>query len=250
GGGGGGCRRVVQAPAAATSSPPGPPTPAGQASAASASGHGTLRPPAAGEDTAPGLPELGPHPDYPFLAPPQGPDELGRLGPYRILKALGTGTMGVVFQAEDSHLMRLVALKVMRPSLGSSAEYHRRFLREAQLAAAIEHEHIVTVYQVGEDRGVPYLAMKLLRGETLADRLKRAGGRWPRPEVLRVGREIAEGLAAAHARGLVHRDIKPANVWLEEGRDRVKIVDFGLARGTGNDAQFTQAGAVIGTPAY
>jgi serine/threonine protein kinase len=158
--------------------------------------------------------------------------------------------MGVVFQAEDPHLQRPVALKVMRPSLAASEEYHRRFLREARLAAAIDHEHIVTIYQVGEDRGIPYLAMQLLRGATLEDRLKRAGGRLPLPEVLRVGREIAEGLAAAHARGLVHRDIKPANVWLEEGRGRVRIVDFGLARGSEPDGQFTQAGAVIGTPAY
>jgi serine/threonine protein kinase len=158
--------------------------------------------------------------------------------------------MGVVFEAEDTQLRRMVALKVMRPSLAASDEFHRRFLREARLAGAIEHEHIITVYQVGEDRGVPYLAMQLLRGETLDDRLKRSGGRLPLPEVLRVGREIAAGLAAAHARGLVHRDIKPANVWLEEGRGRVRIVDFGLARGAEPDAQFTQAGAVIGTPAY
>jgi serine/threonine protein kinase len=84
----------------------------------------------------------------------------------------------------------------------------------------------------------------------LEDRLEQAGGRLPLPEVLRVGREIAEGLAAAHGRGLIHRDIKPANVWLEERRGRVRIVDFGLARGSEPDAQFTQAGAVIGTPAY
>jgi serine/threonine protein kinase len=158
--------------------------------------------------------------------------------------------MGVIFQAEDPHLRRPVALKVMRPHLATSAEFHRRFLREARLAASIEHEHIVTVYQVGEDRGVPFLAMQLLRGKTLEDRLERAGGRLPLPEVLRVGREIAEGLAAAHARGLVHRDIKPANIWLEERRGRVRIVDFGLARGSEPDAQWTQAGAVIGTPAY
>jgi Protein kinase domain len=237
------CSRVVQAPAAGDSAT------SGQASAVRSSSRRTLRP-AAAEDTAPTVPEPAPPRDYPFLAPPQGPGELGRLGPYRILKVLGTGAMGVVFLAEDPHLKRQVALKVMRPSLAANPEFHRRFLREAQLAAAIDHEHVVTVYQVGEDRGVPHLAMKLLQGETLEDRLRRAGGRLPLPEVLRVGREIAEGLAAAHARGLVHRDIKPANVWLEADRDRVKIVDFGLARGAGNDAQFTQAGAVIGTPAY
>jgi serine/threonine protein kinase len=218
-----------------------------------ASGQPTLHSSAAAEDTAPPILDslqMPPSSEYPFLAPPQDLDELGRLGPYRVLKVLGAGAMGVVFQAEDPHLRRLVALKVMRPSLAASAEFHQRFLREARLAAAIEHEHIVTVYQVGEDRGVPFLAMQLLHGMTLEDRLARAGGRLPLPEVMRVGREIAEGLAAAHAGGLVHRDIKPANVWLEEGRGRVRIVDFGLARGTEPDAQFSQAGTVIGTPAY
>jgi serine/threonine protein kinase len=243
------CSRVVRAPAPGGSSPS-----SSSGAALRASGQLTLRPRAAAQDTTPVIPDspgLAPPPEYPFLASPQAQDELGRLGPYRVLKVLGTGAMGVVFQAEDPHLRRPVALKVMRPHLAASAEYHRRFLREARLAAAIEHEHIVTVYQVGEDRGVPYLAMQLLRGETLEDRLgRRAGGGLPLPVVLRIGREIAEGLAAAHARGLVHRDIKPANVWLEERRSRVRIVDFGLARGSEPDAQFTQAGAVIGTPAY
>src|SRR5262249_54477634 len=144
----------------------------------------------------------------------------------------------------------LVALKVMKPSLAANAEFHRRFLREARLAAAIDHEHIVTVYQVGEDCGVPFLAMQLLRGHTLEHRIARAGGPLPLPEVLRIGKEMADGLAAAHAGGLVHRDIKRANVWLEEGKGRVRILDFGLARGTEPDAQFTHAGTVIGTPAY
>jgi serine/threonine protein kinase len=233
------CSRVVHAPSAAR-----------QTGGGRASSQRTLAPSAGVEDTSPALPELAPPPEYPFLAPPQRPDELGRLGPYRILKVLGTGAMGVVFQAEDLHLKRQVALKVMLPSLAASGEYHRRFLREAELAAALDHEHIVAVYQVGEDRGVPYLAMKLLRGETLEDRLRRTGGRLPLAELLRIGREIAEGLTAAHARGLIHRDIKPANIWLETDGDRVKIVDFGLARGTGSDAQLTQAGSVIGTPAY
>ncbi|HTU93602.1 MAG TPA: serine/threonine-protein kinase [Gemmataceae bacterium] len=194
--------------------------------------------------------KLAPPADYPFLAPPEGPGEMGRLGNYLIRKVLGTGAMGIVFEAQDIHLKRLVALKVMKPSLAAHADFHRRFLREAQLAAAIDHEHIVTIYQVGEDRGIPFLAMRLLQGEALEARLTRSNGRLPLPEVLRIGREIAEGLAAAHAQGLVHRDIKPANIWLEEDRKRVKIVDFGLARGTGGDAHFTQAGAVIGTPSY
>jgi serine/threonine protein kinase len=175
---------------------------------------------------------------------------LGRLGPYLVRKVLGIGAMGVVFQAEDPQLKRPVALKVMKPSLAAFEEYHRRFIREAQLAAAIEHDHIVTIYQVGTDGGVPYLAMKLLQGETLEDRLNRIPGGLSSAEAMRVAREIAEGLDAAHARALIHRDIKPANIWLEAGRDRVKILDFGLACGTGEDGRFTQAGAVIGTPAY
>src|SRR5262249_53851526 len=232
------CRQVVRVPDTGTSS------------SGRASGQRTVGPPAAAEDTDPAIPGLASPPDFPFLAPPEGPDELGRLGPYRVLKLLGAGAMGVVFKAEDLHLKRQVALKVMRPSLAASPEFRRRFLREAQLAGALDHEHVVSVYQVGEDRGGPFLALKLLQGESLEDRLNRSGGRLPLAEVLRIGREMARGLAAAHAQGLIHRDIKPANVWLEADRDRVKIVDFGLARGSGEDAHFTQAGAVIGTPAY
>ena len=102
----------------------------------------------------------------------------------------------------------------MLPALAASESAQQRFLREAQAAAAIEHDHIVPIYQVGEDRGVPFLAMPFLKGEPLDDRLKREPG-LPLAEVLRIGREMAEGLAAAHARGLIHRDIKPANLWLE-----------------------------------
>jgi serine/threonine protein kinase len=238
-----GCSRVVQTPAAGSTSSSG-------SAKRSAAKQQTLAPAnTVHESTAPDF-KLAPPADYPFLAPPEGPEEMGRLGNYLIRKVLGTGAMGIVFEAQDLHLKRLVALKVMKPSLAAHADFHRRFLREAQLAAAIDHEHIVTIYQVGEDRGVPFLAMKLLQGESLEARLSRSGGRLPLPEVLRIGREIAEGLAAAHAQGLVHRDIKPANIWLEEDRKRVKIVDFGLARGTGADAHFTQSGAVIGTPSY
>src|SRR5262249_54020502 len=153
--------------------------------------------------------EVSPREMYDFLAPPQRADEIGRLGPYRVLKVLGSGGMGVVFRAEDVQLQRPVALKAMLPALASSTSARERFLREARAAAAIEHDYIVPIYQVGEDRGVPFLAMKLLAGEPLEDRLKR--GELPLAEVLRITREIAVGLAAAHQRGLVHRDIKPAN---------------------------------------
>jgi hypothetical protein len=184
-----------------------------------------------------------------FLAPPQGPGEIGRLGGYRILKVLGGGGMGIVFLAEDLRLKRLVALKTMRPNVAESSAERQRFFREAQAAAAVKHDHVATIYQVGEEKGVPFLAMELLEGESLEERLKRQG-RLPVAEVLRIGREIAEGLAAAHARGLIHRDVKPANVWLEGPSGRVKLLDFGLARPAADDLHLTQTGMVVGTPAY
>jgi serine/threonine protein kinase len=187
--------------------------------------------------------------DYGFLAPAQRPDELGRLGHYRVLKVLGSGGMGIVFEAEDTHLQRRVALKSMKPAVVTPAN-RERFLHEARTTAAIEHDHIVTIYQVGEDAGVPFLAMKLLQGQSLEEKLREEGGWLPVPEVLRIGREVAEGLEAAHAKGLIHRDIKPANIWLEGNRARVKIVDFGLARAAEDDLNLTQEGLVMGTPAY
>ena len=186
---------------------------------------------------------------FAFLAPPQQPDEIGRLGPYRVLQVLGAGGMGVVFRAENLNLGRTAALKVMLPAMAAAASAPQRFLREARTAAAIEHDHVVKVYEVDEDRGVPFLAMQLLRGESLDDRLKRQG-RLPLAEVLRIGREIALGLAAAHEGGLIHRDIKPANLWLEEEQGRVKILDFGLARAAQDGAHLTQSGLIVGTPAY
>ncbi len=188
-------------------------------------------------------------PHFDFLAPPQNPGELGRLGPYHVLKVLGVGGMGVVFQAHDPQLERMAALKAMLPVLAAGALARQRFLREAQATAAIKHDHIVTIYQVGEDRGVPFLAMEFLEGEALSARLKREG-RLPVGEVLRIGREIAEGLDAAHQRGLIHRDIKPANIWLEGEHRRVKLLDFGLARSVGDNSQLTRQGAMVGTPAY
>jgi predicted Ser/Thr protein kinase len=184
-----------------------------------------------------------------FLAPPHGPDELGRLGSYRVLKVLGTGGMGIVFQAEDPQLRRKVALKVMKPDLAANPTARKRFLREAQTTASIKHDHIVTIYQVGEDRGVPFLAMEFLEGAPLDGWLKK-GRRPDAALILRFGREIAQGLAAAHARGLIHRDIKPANIWLEAPQGRVKILDFGLARLTEGGTQLTEYGAIVGTPAY
>lgn len=185
---------------------------------------------------------------YDFLAPAQAADELGRLGAYRVLKVLGAGGMGVVFLAEDVELKRRVALKAMHPALAASTGARERFQREAQAMAAIDHEHIVTIFHVGRDRGVPYLVMSLLDGETLDEQL--LGRKLATPEVLRIGREVAQGLDAAHRRGLIHRDIKPANIFLERDTGRVKLLDFGLARAVDADVKLTHPGAIVGTPAF
>jgi serine/threonine protein kinase len=184
-----------------------------------------------------------------LLAPPQAADELGRLGRYRVLQVLGSGGMGVVFRAEDVVLRRPVALKVLLPVLAANPGNRQRFLREAQAAAKLEHDHVVTIYEVDEVRGVPYLAMQLLQGETLEARLRRLR-RLPVAEVVRIGQQTALALAVAHERGLVHRDIKPANIFLEGAGGRVKLLDFGLARGMCDDVRLTQSGAMIGSPGY
>jgi serine/threonine protein kinase len=184
-----------------------------------------------------------------FLRPAQAPDELGRLAGFRILEILGRGGMGLVFRAEDVQLRRQVALKVIKPEHAADSDYRERFLREARAAARLHHDHVMPVHQIGEDNGVLFLAMPLLNGETLEDRLRR-GGRLPAAEILRIGREAAEGLAAAHMAGVIHRDIKPSNIWLEEGTDRVKLLDFGLARFAEGQESVTTAGGVLGTPPY
>jgi serine/threonine protein kinase len=183
-----------------------------------------------------------------FLSPPQEPDEIGRLGPYRVLRILGQGGMGIVFEAEDPALARRVALKVMRPE-GDRALAARRFLREARLTASVRSENIVTIHQVGEINGMPFLAMELLPGESLASWLQR-GQRPMAAQLFDLAVQTARGLDVAHRAGLVHRDIKPANIWLEPASGRVKILDFGLARPTRDPTNLTQAGMVLGTPAY
>ena len=172
-----------------------------------------------------------------------------------MLKVLGAGGMGVVFLAEDVRLGRPIALKAMLPEMAQKPDARERFLREARAAAALEHDHIVAIYQVDEDRGVPFIAMPLLKGMSLEDWLKRQPGGPAVPlklsNVLKIGREIARGLAAAHERGLIHRDIKPANIWLDANAGgRVKILDFGLARPTSGEQNLTQSGMIVGTPAY
>ena len=169
--------------------------------------------------------------------------------------------MGAVFLAEDTRLGRKAALKLMRPELAHQGLSRERFLREARLQASIDHDFVTPIWQVGEHRGVPYIAMPLLHGETLEARLQHE----PIPPLattLKVAREVASGLAAAHAQGLVHRDIKPANIWLEGDLSsateslrfrRCRLLDFGLARPTDpndEDAHLTLTSAIVGTPAF
>jgi phosphate transport system substrate-binding protein len=186
---------------------------------------------------------------FDFLAPPSGADGLGWLAHYRVISLLGSGGMGLVFQAEDITLQRTVALKVLRPELAKDQAVRERFLREARATAAIKSDYIVTIHQVDQTCDLPFLAMELLEGQSLEDWLDQG----KRPDIataIRVGREIALGLVAAHERGLIHRDIKPANVFLEKPTGRVKIVDFGLARPVHETSGVTEAGTILGTPAY
>ncbi len=135
----------------------------------------------------------------------------------------------------------------MAPQLAATSPARKRFLREARAAAAVRHDNVVAIYAV-EEQPIPYLVMEFIAGETVQQRLDRVGP-LDAPEVARIGRQIAEGLAAAHAQGLIHRDVKPANILLENGVDRVKITDFGLARAA-DDASLTQSGVIAGTPMY
>ena len=185
-----------------------------------------------------------------LLAPAQADDELGRLGRYRVLKTLGKGGMGMVFKAEDPSLQRTVALKIMLPEIAKRGAARERFLREARVAAQIEHEHIISIFQVDEDRNIPFIAMSFLKGMSLEDWL-RTKPPLAIPQILRIGRETAKGLEAAHERSLIHRDIKPANLWLDaSAKGRVKILDFGLARPETDDTGLTRSGQIVGTPAY
>jgi hypothetical protein len=191
-------------------------------------------------------PDAGPALD--FLGPSEKPGHLGRLGHYEVHEVVGRGGMGLVLKAFDERLHRVVAIKVMAPQLASCATARRRFVREARAAAAVRNEHVVGIHAVEETDGLPYLVMEYVAGTSLQQRLDRTGP-LELHEVLRIGMQTAAGLAAAHAQGLIHRDVKPANILLENGVERVKLTDFGLARAAA-DASVSQSGVVAGTPQY
>ncbi|HEX6060358.1 MAG TPA: protein kinase [Gemmatimonadaceae bacterium] len=168
---------------------------------------------------------------------------------YDIQDEIGRGARGVVYRALDLRLHRLVALKVLPPDLAFDEAVRRRFLLEAQTAASLAHAHIVPIHAVDERRGVAYLVMPLVEGESLATRLRREPTP-PLPEVRRILREVADALAHAHARGVVHRDIKPDNILLDRETGRALVTDFGIARATEEGQRLTVTGVALGTPAY
>ena len=188
--------------------------------------------------------------DTNFLSSPESDDEIGRLGDYRIFKVLGSGGMGVVFLAEDSKLKRQVALKALRPLMATDRIAKNRFLKEAQAVATIDHKNIVHINHVSEEDGIPVISMPYLEGESLQSYLKKEK-QLQQLEVVRMGIQIASGLAAAHQKRLVHRDIKPGNIWIEEQSGLLKILDFGLVR-TLDDrgSELTLSGYLVGTPAF
>ncbi|MCG6157011.1 serine/threonine-protein kinase [Rubinisphaera margarita] len=183
---------------------------------------------------------------FPFLEPSDSPDSIGRLAHYEITELLGRGGCGIVFKAFDERLHRTVAIKVMKPELAVTSPARKMFLREARATASIRHENVVGIYAV-EDSPVPFLVMEYVDGKSLQE-LHEETGPFEIEAVLRIGKKIARGLAAAHDRGLIHRDIKPGNILIEAGTEQVKITDFGLARAA-DDASQTQSG-IAGTPSY
>ena len=176
------------------------------------------------------------------------------LSHYRIVEKLGGGGMGVVYKAEDSRLHRPVALKFVSEELSRDPEALSRFAREAQTASALNHTNICTIHDIGEQDGRSFIVMEYLEGTTLQDRL--AAGALSLNTLLDVGIQIADALDAAHSAGIIHRDIKPANIFIA-ARDRVKVLDFGLAKSGPATPQAdvttiagTRQGVVMGTAAY
>lgn len=183
-----------------------------------------------------------------ILDEPRHPEMLGRIGRYDVERLIGSGGMGIVFKGFDTELNRPVAIKVLAPSIAFHGGARQRFSREAKAAAAVVHEHVVPIYNVESSGELPYLVMHFAQGDSLQNRIDKKGP-LELKEILRISQQIASGLAAAHAQGLVHRDVKPANVLLENGIERALISDFGLAQAA-DDASVSCSGFLAGTPQY
>ncbi len=185
---------------------------------------------------------------FPGAADAQAP--LGRLAGYAILERVAEGTQGVLFRARDESLNRIVAIKVIHPQLAQTSSSMERFRREARLIAAVQSDHVVQVFQIGtEPLFPPFLVMEYVAGESLKERFDREK-QIPVRRVAEIVRDVALGLQAAHASGLVHRDIKPSNVLIDQLTGRVRLTDFGLAVEQTDAARMTREGTLLGTPAY
>lgn len=183
-----------------------------------------------------------------YLGPTDRPDMLGRLGTYEVSGLVGQGSAGIVAKAFDPSLNRYVAIKTLSPVFAASGAARQRFAREARAAAAVLHQNVIPIYTVDEYRGLPYIVMQYVAGGSLQQRIDQRGPLEPR-EVIRLATQVASGLAAAHAQGIVHRDVKPANIMLESNVDRALVSDFGLAR-VADDAAATCSGVIAGTPQF
>ncbi|MHC4879396.1 MAG: serine/threonine-protein kinase, partial [Planctomycetota bacterium] len=175
-------------------------------------------------------------------------DSIGQIAGYEVRDLIGRGGMGVVLRAVDPKLNRIVAIKLLAPAFAANPMSVRRFLREAQAAAAVSHDHAVAIHAIDEEAQPPIIVMEYVPGKSLQQKID-AEGALDLRSILRIGMQTASGLAAAHRQGLVHRDIKPANILLENGIERVKLTDFGLARAV-DDIGMTQSGQITGTPQY
>ena len=180
------------------------------------------------------------------MAGPMEEKALQKFGKYEIIAELGRGGMGVVYRARDPFIGRLVALKTLTPDVLSEPELLKRFYREAQSAGNLHHPNVVTIYDLGEAEGVPYIAMELVEGESLREIIAR---QTPMPLAQKVSiiRQFCEGLGHAHQHGVIHRDVKPANI-LVMSDGTAKVVDFGIAHL--ESASMTQSGVFIGTVLY
>lgn len=183
-----------------------------------------------------------------FLSPSSEAESIGRLNDIEIQSVIGHGGNGIVLKGYQPELKRLVAVKVMAPTLAATAAARQRFSREAQATAAVVHPNVMPILTVHSDGQLPYLVMPFVDCESLQQRLDKAGSLTV-ADVLGIAHQVASGLAAAHAQGLVHRDVKPANILLEKRINRVMLTDFGLARAA-DDASLTRTGLIAGTPSY
>ncbi|RNC67862.1 MAG: serine/threonine protein kinase [Desulfuromonadales bacterium] len=169
-------------------------------------------------------------------------------GRYQIVKEVGRGSMGVVYEARDPNIDRVVALKVLRQDRITSETFVKRFLKEAKVVGRLSHPRIVTIYDVGEDQGTIYIAMEFLEGVPLSDLIR--DKKLNADEVVELGTQIAATLEYAHQKGVIHRDVKPSNIVVRPD-GQIKITDFGIAHIEDPSATLqTQAGEIMGTPAY